>query len=253
MYNCLINAIYLEWLYYDDFSCRDNNPLRDVFAIAHPAGVTTVTPTNHKVTELEEKCNSGQLTMMYSEDAGTQIIQHQDSLTDYCSISSDCSVELLGSDSSSITGLGSLASHSSVPLSADQEETSREPEHQAFTDPESYLDSADSVNHTQPQLQAFTVLPVNGTLWIPRYKTEHSEHISYTVVMLMDTENLDKKYVLGCIIIINCLALLIYLTFIFIYFCLTICYCWSKTWLKHFIFSSLLYTFQDSSEVSSQS
>lgn len=181
MYTWLINAIYLEWLYCDDFSCRDNNPLRDVFAIQHPAGVTTVTSTNHKVTELEEKlqCNSGELTMIYSKDAGTQIIQHQDSLTDYCSISSDCSAELPGSDSSSITGLGSLASHSSVPLSADQEETSRDPDQQASTSPESYLDSADSVNHTQPQLQAFTVLPVNGTLWIPRYKTGHSGWTHY--------------------------------------------------------------------------
>lgn len=111
--------------------------------------------------------------MIYSEEAGTQIIQHQDSLTDYCSMSSSCSLELPGSDCSSTAGLGSLASRSSVSLPADREETGKNQDQQASTNPESDVDSAETVNVTPPQLQAFTVLAVNGTLWIPRYKILH--------------------------------------------------------------------------------
>lgn len=135
-----------------------------------------MTATDLKTADQEEKLeyNNGEVTVIYSEAAGTQIIQHQDSLTDYCSISSDCSLEPLGSDCSSSAGLGSLASHSSVPLPADREEMSRDQDQQASSNPESYLDSADTVNATLPQQQAFTVLPVNGTLWVPRCKMPHT-------------------------------------------------------------------------------
>lgn len=117
---------------------------------------------------------NGDVTVIYSAEAGTQIIQHQDSLTDYCSISSDCSVEPLGSDCSSSVGLDSLASHSSVALPADQEETSRDLDQQLSNSVETYLDSADTMNPKLPQQQAFAVLPVNGTLWIPRYEMLHT-------------------------------------------------------------------------------
>lgn len=113
---------------------------------------------------------NGDVTVIHSTEAGTQIILHQDSLTDYCSISSDCSVEPLGWDSSSSVGRESLASHSSVPFSADQEETGRDLDQQVSNNVESYLDSADKM----PQQQAFAVLPVNGTLWIPRYEMVHT-------------------------------------------------------------------------------
>lgn len=148
------------------FSCRDFSPLRDVFTVQRPAGVTTVTTTDLKTADQEEKLEwtNGEVTLIYSEEAGTQIIQHQDSLTDYCSISSQSSLELPGSDCSSAAGLSSLTSRSSVPLPADWEEMSRDPD----------LDSAETVNPTPPHLQAFTVLSVNGTLWIPRYKTLHT-------------------------------------------------------------------------------
>lgn len=154
------------------FSCRDSNPLRDVFTVQRPAGVAMVTATDLKTTDWEEKqdYNNGEVTVIHSEEAGTQIIQHQDSLTDYCSISSDGSLEQLGSDCSSSVAPGSLTSCSSMPLPVDHEGMGRDQDQQASTNPESYLDSADSVNSTLPQLQAFTVLPVNGTLWIPRYK-----------------------------------------------------------------------------------
>ncbi|XP_038548531.1 leucine-rich repeat serine/threonine-protein kinase 1 isoform X2 [Micropterus salmoides] len=152
------------------YCCGDSNPLRDVFAVQRPAGISTVTTNDLKTTDQDEKLEriNGEVTLIYSEEAGTQIIQHQDSLTDYCSISSNCSLEPQGSDCSSTADLGSLASRSSGPLPADLEETGREKEQQASTNPRSDLDSAETVNPTPPELQAFTVLPVNGTLWIPR-------------------------------------------------------------------------------------
>ncbi|XP_044045411.1 leucine-rich repeat serine/threonine-protein kinase 1 isoform X2 [Siniperca chuatsi] len=148
------------------YCCGDSNPLRDVFTVQRPAGVSMVTTTDLKNTAQEEKreCINGEVTLIYSEEAGTQIIQHQDSLTDYCSISSNYLLEPLGSDTS---GLSSLASHSSVPLPA-EEETGRYQDQQASINPESDLDSPETVNPTTPQLRAFTVLPVNGTLWVPR-------------------------------------------------------------------------------------
>ncbi|XP_026149127.1 leucine-rich repeat serine/threonine-protein kinase 1 isoform X3 [Mastacembelus armatus] len=150
------------------YCCGDCNPLRDVFTVQRPAGLTTVTPTDLKTMDHEEKLEwtNGEVTLIYSEEAGTQIIQHQDSLTDYCSISSNCSLEQQGSDCSSTAGRSSFAS--SVPLSADQDETERDQDQQASTNPESYLGAAEAVIPTPPHLQAFTVLPVNGTLWIPR-------------------------------------------------------------------------------------
>ncbi|XP_040888792.1 leucine-rich repeat serine/threonine-protein kinase 1 isoform X2 [Toxotes jaculatrix] len=150
------------------YCCRDINPLRDIFTVQRPTGVSTVTANDLKTTEKEEKLEwtNGEVTLIYSEDAGTQIIQHQDSLTDYCSISSNCSLEPLGSDCSSTADLGSFSTHTSVPPPADRHGTGNEQDQEASANPD--LDSAETVNPTMPHLQAFTVLPVNGTLWIPR-------------------------------------------------------------------------------------
>ncbi|XP_069384545.1 leucine-rich repeat serine/threonine-protein kinase 1 isoform X2 [Paralichthys olivaceus] len=150
------------------YCCSDNTPLRDVFTVQRPAGVTPVMATDLKTTNQEDNVEwtTGEVTLIYSEEAGTQIIQHQDSLTDYCSILSNCSLEPPRSDCSSDVDLGSSATHSHVASSADQEETGSAKDQQASTNPDP--DSAEIVNPTVPQLQAFSVLPVNGTLWIPR-------------------------------------------------------------------------------------
>lgn len=68
------------------------------------------------------------VTLLYSEEAGVQIIHGQDSLSHYCSL----------------TSLGS----------------GQDP-HGSDADP------AETVT-----LRAFTVLPVNGTVWIPRYRLD---------------------------------------------------------------------------------
>ncbi|GLD55646.1 leucine-rich repeat serine/threonine-protein kinase 1 [Lates japonicus] len=150
------------------YCCSDSNPLRDIFTVQRPAGVTMVTATDLKTTDQEDKVEwtNGEVTLIYSEDAGTQIIQHQDSMTDYCSISSSCSLEPLGSDCSNSADFGSLSTHCSVAQPADQDGTDISQDQQVFTSPD--LDSTETVNPTVPQLQAFSVLPVNGSLWIPR-------------------------------------------------------------------------------------
>ncbi|XP_047187431.1 leucine-rich repeat serine/threonine-protein kinase 1 isoform X5 [Scophthalmus maximus] len=150
------------------YCCSDSYPLRDVFTVQRPAVVTTVKATDLKTMDQEENVQwtNGEVTLIYSEEAGTQIIQHQDSLTDYCSISSNCSLEPQGSDWSSAADLSLSTTHSSMPLPADQDGTGCAKEQQASANPD--LDSAETVNPTVPQLQAFSVLPVNGTLWIPR-------------------------------------------------------------------------------------
>jgi len=170
------NQTVLTWVAvlksFHGFSCGDSNPLRDVFAVQRPAGVTMETTTEQKTTDQEEKPEwaLGEVSLIYNEEAGTQILQHRDSQIDYCSISSKCSLELLASDCSSTAGLASSASQSSVPPPPDPEETGRDQDQQAPANPESDPDTAETVKPTPPQLQAFTVLPVNGSLWIPRYE-----------------------------------------------------------------------------------
>lgn len=122
-------------------------------------------------TEQEEKLEywrSGEVEMVYNKDAGTQMIQHQDSVTDYCSISSQCSLDPPGSDSTSISELGSPVSRSSVSLSTDQQDQTGLPSQDPQQDPCS-TDQTPSA-----QLQALTVLSVNRTLWIPRYTAQHN-------------------------------------------------------------------------------
>ncbi|XP_074522271.1 leucine-rich repeat serine/threonine-protein kinase 1 isoform X2 [Halichoeres trimaculatus] len=157
------------------YCCGDSHPLRDIFNVRRPAAVSRLTTTDLKSTDEEEheEQTNGEVTLIYSEEAGTQIIQHQDSLTDYYSVSSSSSLELPRLDSSSSAGLG-LVTSSSLQPSVNQEETDRDldqdqdQDQQASIDPECDVNSAGSFIPTQPKLQAFTVLSVNGTLWIPR-------------------------------------------------------------------------------------
>lgn len=151
-------------------SCGDSNPLRDVFTIQR--GAAAATATKPEGAEREEKLDyweKGEVTVMYDKEAGTQIIQHQDSVTDYCSLSS----EPPGSDSSSITGLGSPVSRSSASLSADQLVAGGNPD-QTVSDHQAHQDSAGADGLPCSELQAFTVLSVNRTLWVPRYRAQRA-------------------------------------------------------------------------------
>uniref|UniRef100_H3CMJ3 non-specific serine/threonine protein kinase n=1 Tax=Tetraodon nigroviridis TaxID=99883 RepID=H3CMJ3_TETNG len=151
------------------YCCGDSNPLRDVFAIQRE--VATATAAEVKATEQEDKLEywkSGDVTVMYAKEAGTQIIQRQESVTDYCSISSECSLELPGSDASSMAALGSPVSTCSVSPLADLQDASGNPGQKAPCPPEPDQDCAGPERPPCRRRRAFTVLSVNRTLWIPR-------------------------------------------------------------------------------------
>lgn len=113
-------------------------------------------PTDLDSQDDEEQQDSGPVTVICSQEAGTQIIQHQDSLTDYCSISSCGTQEVPGSPES--TGFDPMAPS---PAEPDRESSVQDPQ-------DSPRDSAGIPSPPPLKLQAFTVLPVNGTVWIPR-------------------------------------------------------------------------------------
>lgn len=161
------------------YRCGDLHPFRDVFPIQNPAGVTEVSlhtevQTQEEEPETPELKPNDTVTVIHSEDAGIQILSQQDSV-DYCSISSSefSSEHLAGltnTDGSSSGVLSSLASSSSMPFSTDCEDADRAQDEQV-SEESSPLGSADPATHSQSllHLQALKVVPVNGTIWIPRY------------------------------------------------------------------------------------
>lgn len=159
------------------YSCGDQHPFRDVFPIQNPTGVTDVTLDTEVETEEEEPVPlelKPAVTVIHSKDAGTQILNQQDSV-DYCSISSpDFSSEQLAGltniEGSSSGALSSLASSSSMPFSTDCEDADRAQDEQ-ISEESSPLGSTDPTpqSRTLPHLQALNVVPVNNTIWIPRY------------------------------------------------------------------------------------
>ncbi|KAK1160778.1 leucine-rich repeat serine/threonine-protein kinase 1-like isoform X1 [Acipenser oxyrinchus oxyrinchus] len=155
------------------YFCGDSNPLRDMFTVQKPAGVirepdsTLTSSTSPSIDEKGSKTNSpGDVTIIYNEETGTQIIRHQDSLTDYCSMSSCSSDRLSQIDRSSSGILNSLASSTSIPFSTDCEESDRWQDQMGMPVPES-MDSSPQGDAVEG-LQAVKVLAVKDTLWIPR-------------------------------------------------------------------------------------
>ncbi|XP_038162764.1 leucine-rich repeat serine/threonine-protein kinase 1 isoform X2 [Cyprinodon tularosa] len=149
------------------YCCGDRSPLRDVFDVLHPAGLAVVAGEDINTTDQNGKLewSNGDVTLIFSEEAGTQIIQHQDSVTDYCSLSSTSSLEPPESNTLSTTDCSLLKSRGCLPLPQNPEDSEEQQDEQTDTD---NLDSAEDINPATPELQAFNLLPVNGTLWIPR-------------------------------------------------------------------------------------
>ncbi|XP_015198818.2 leucine-rich repeat serine/threonine-protein kinase 1 isoform X2 [Lepisosteus oculatus] len=147
------------------YFCGDRNPLRDMFVVQQPAGAVSPSPPTPE--KSSEHSSPGEVTIMYSEETGTQIIMHQDSLTDYCSMSSASSEQLCQMDRSSSGVLSSLASSCSMPFSTDCEDSDRAQELPVDpTSPETFEALLES--ETPEHLQAVRVLAVRNTLWIPR-------------------------------------------------------------------------------------
>ncbi|MEQ2169853.1 hypothetical protein GOODEAATRI_029330 [Goodea atripinnis] len=110
--------------------------------------------------------SNGDVTLIFSEEAGTQIIMHQDSVTEYCSLSSTCSLEPPEANSLSTTDFSSLKGRGCMPLPLNLQDSGRPLDQQASINTQPH--SAEVINPAIPELQAFNLLPVNGTLWIPR-------------------------------------------------------------------------------------
>lgn len=166
---CLDDATNLLVMYYTAtyqlcarYFCGDRSPLRDMFTVQQPSALIAGAPAAGP-SGASESCPWADVSVVHSQGLGTQILRQQDSLTDYCSVSSF-------SPSSPSRGVGcpsslpsSPTSTSSVPFPGDQEDPNRlrgvdsSPER---TGPPS-RDSSWS-------LQAVTILPVKDLVWIPR-------------------------------------------------------------------------------------
>ncbi|MED6285778.1 hypothetical protein CHARACLAT_032588 [Characodon lateralis] len=150
------------------YCCGNRNPLRDVFTVQRPAGMAMVASDDINTTDQNGKLewSNGDVTLIFSEEAGTQIIMHQDSVTEYCSLSSTCSLEPPEANSLSTTDFTSLKGRGCVPLPLNLQDSGRPLEQQASINTQPH--SAEAINPAIPELQAFNLLSVNGTLWIPR-------------------------------------------------------------------------------------
>lgn len=143
------------------YFCGDCSPLRDMFTIQQPSAVIPATaPINPKGLEGNSLAD---MSIIYSPEVGTQILNHQDSLTDYCSMSSYSSSPptRLARCPSSLPS--SPTSSSSALLSTDFEEPDKFHELKPSPDHDA-MPAGDSARH----LQAVKVLAVKDLIWIPR-------------------------------------------------------------------------------------
>ncbi|XP_024117548.1 leucine-rich repeat serine/threonine-protein kinase 1 isoform X3 [Oryzias melastigma] len=118
--------------------CGDSSPLQGGFTVERPpegASAPATGPSRTHPEELEQRTE--EMKLIVHAETGTQMIR--DSLSEYCSIFSSCSSE--------------------------QQDSYCNQEVWDFVPPQSSLSPAEPA---AAQLPAFTVLLVNGTLWIPR-------------------------------------------------------------------------------------
>ncbi|XP_037553156.1 leucine-rich repeat serine/threonine-protein kinase 1 [Nematolebias whitei] len=174
------------------YCCGDSSPLRDVFTVHRPVGVATVTadePKSLYQTGKLEQTNR-EVTVIHSQEAGTQIIQHQDSLTDYCSVGSKSSVEPSDLDSLNPTDCTLSNSSSCVLQNTEPDESGGDQDQQLSnnTDPGP---AETRTSSTSQLLQAFTLLPVKGTLWIPRRRGD---------VVIVEMQSPDGNQLKGCVV-----------------------------------------------------
>ncbi|XP_007958127.1 leucine-rich repeat serine/threonine-protein kinase 1 [Orycteropus afer afer] len=148
------------------YFCGDPNPLRDKF----PVCLAGPEPPGSPAAGLQKPKGDGlaDVSIMYSKELGTQILAHQDSLTDYCSMSS-CSSSPLHQPAQSPASLpSSPVSSSSMPFSTDCEDSDRLHEPGACWDrSEQDLSPMDGDTFSQ-HLQAVKILAVKDLIWVPR-------------------------------------------------------------------------------------
>ncbi|XP_065762554.1 leucine-rich repeat serine/threonine-protein kinase 1 [Muntiacus reevesi] len=149
--NCLVMYHSATYQLCARYFCGDPSPIGDMFPV-RPMGLP---PLDSPVASPREPARGSiaDVSFMFSEELGTQILTHQDSLTDYCSLSSlPCSP----------------ASSASLPFSADCEDTSQLPEPAAGSDRSVHdLSPVDGEAFSQ-HLQAVKILAVKDVIWVPR-------------------------------------------------------------------------------------
>lgn len=150
------------------YFCGDPNPLRDTFVVQPSVPETSGSHSHITASkEPEEECIAD-VSIMYSEELGMQILTHQDSLTDYCSMSSYSSSPPHRDPRSPSSLPSSLTSYSSVPFSANYEDPDRLQEPGVTSDrTEHDLSPMDGETFSQ-HLQAVKVLAVRDLIWVPR-------------------------------------------------------------------------------------
>ncbi|KAJ7311344.1 hypothetical protein JRQ81_006960 [Phrynocephalus forsythii] len=168
---CLDDATNFLVMYYTStyqlcarYFCGDRSPLRDMFTVQPPSPlIPAALAANGSLTP--EVSSPVDVSILKSQELGIQIINHQDSVTDYCSVSSH-TLSVNQTSRSSLSLLSSPSSLSSVPFSVDCEETDKLQESNPLSEkPES---DAVSASDDLGCLQAVRILPVKDLLWIPR-------------------------------------------------------------------------------------
>ncbi|XP_053437826.1 leucine-rich repeat serine/threonine-protein kinase 1 isoform X2 [Nycticebus coucang] len=146
------------------YFCGDPSPLRDTFPVG-PLAMEV--PGSHEACGKEGEPITD-VSIMFSGELGTQILTHQDSLTDYCSMSSYSSSPPCRTARSPCSLPSSPASSSSVPFSTDCEDSDRLHEPSATPDRSEHdLSPLDGEPFSQ-HLQAVKVLAVRDLIWVPR-------------------------------------------------------------------------------------
>uniref|UniRef100_A0A286XAK7 non-specific serine/threonine protein kinase n=1 Tax=Cavia porcellus TaxID=10141 RepID=A0A286XAK7_CAVPO len=149
------------------YFCGDPSPLRDLFPV-QPSDPEPLDSHTASPKAPEGDCIAD-VSIMYSEELGTQILNHQDSLTDYCSMSSYSSSPPHRATRCPSSLFSSPASCSSMPFSTDCEDSERLQEPSAASDRSEHdLSPMDGETFSQ-HLQAVKVLAVRDLIWVPRH------------------------------------------------------------------------------------
>lgn len=145
------------------YFCGDCSPLRDMFAVKTTAELAPITLPH---TNCDRQCQP-EVSITYSQDRGVQLLSHQDSLTDYCSLSSSSSVPQ-GAAKSSSSLPSTPVSYNSTLFSTDSEGPELSREQRPRIPSESWGTKAPPTDEEKIRMQAVRVLAVKDLLWIPR-------------------------------------------------------------------------------------
>lgn len=164
--NCLVLYHSATYQLCARYFCGDPSPLGDVFPVCPMGPPPLDSPTAS--TREPARGSIADVSFMFSEELGTQILTHQDSLTDYCSLSS-CSAASPHPAPMALSSLPcSPASSASLPFSSDCEDTSQLPKPAVGSDRSVHdLSPVDGEAFSQ-HLQAVKILAVKDVIWVPR-------------------------------------------------------------------------------------